>query len=194
MSGFAGLFLGRKLKLETFGLAKLYQNLRGECADHVVGLGVFTVNFCDKLYLLTVTQKIMNPVVHFEFPGEDMDRMKKFYETAFGWQTNQLGKEMGNYVVVTTTETDENQMIKKPGAINGGFYKRTTDPLSHSPSVVISVGDIREAMRKVEEAGGKVVGGGTKVGEPDEIPGVGLFISIIDTEGNRVSLLQPSKM
>ena len=30
--------------------------------------------------------KKMNPVVHFEMPGADMDRMKKFYEETFGWQ------------------------------------------------------------------------------------------------------------
>lgn len=35
------------------------------------------------------------------------------------------------------------------------------------------------------EAKGKVLG------EPAEIPGVGLYILFFDTEGNRVSLLQP---
>ncbi|WP_394295705.1 VOC family protein [Candidatus Methanoperedens nitratireducens] len=27
----------------------------------------------------------MNPVVHFEMPAKDKGRMRKFYETAFGW-------------------------------------------------------------------------------------------------------------
>ncbi|MBY0376676.1 hypothetical protein K2P96_01755, partial [Patescibacteria group bacterium] len=67
---------------------------------------------------------------------------------------------------------------------------RTADPMSQYPSIVISVEDINEAMNKVREAGGKVVGGIKRDGTPDEIPGVGLFASIIDTEGNRVSLLQ----
>jgi predicted enzyme related to lactoylglutathione lyase len=31
-------------------------------------------------------------------------------------------------------------------------------------------------------------------GEPDDIPGVGLFSGIIDTEGNRVAILQPKRM
>jgi hypothetical protein len=30
--------------------------------------------------------------------------MAKFYRDAFGWQTRLLGEEMGNYVLVTTTE------------------------------------------------------------------------------------------
>jgi predicted enzyme related to lactoylglutathione lyase len=33
-----------------------------------------------------------------------------------------------------------------------------------------------------------------KTGEPDEIPGVGLYAVFIDTEGNTVSLLQPTNM
>ena len=37
----------------------------------------------------------------------------------------------------------------------------------------------------IEKAGGKVLG------EPMEIPGVGWYVSFLDTEGNRVSLLQP---
>ena len=135
-----------------------------------------------------------NPVVHFEMPAENMIRMKKFYEDAFSWQMQQLGPDMGDYVVVTTSETDENRMVKKPGTINGGFYKKTDDPMSQYPSIVISVDDINEAMKKVNDAGGHVIGGHKKDGTPDEIPGVGLFASIIDTEGNRISILQPKGM
>ncbi len=131
---------------------------------------------------------LMNPVVHFEMPAEDTQRMAKFYLSAFGWQTQMLGPEMGNYTVVTTTELGENGRPKEPGAINGGFFKRTKE--NQYPSVVIAVDNIREAMKKVEDAGGTVVGGQTP-GEPDEIPGVGIYVSIIDTEGNRISLLQP---
>ncbi len=139
----------------------------------------------------------MNPVVHFEMPAEDMERMKKFYETAFGWETKDMGKEMGGYVVVTTSESEESDMArlpKKPGMINGGFYKKTEDVATHYPSVVIAVEDIKEASKKVKEAGGQVIGGQYKAGEPDDIPGVGLFSSIIDTEGNRVAILQPKGM
>ena len=53
------------------------------------------------------------------------------------------------------------------------------------PSVVIAVSDIKASMQKVKVAGGKVLG------ELMEIPGVGQYVSIVDTEGNRVSLLQP---
>jgi predicted enzyme related to lactoylglutathione lyase len=131
----------------------------------------------------------MSSVVHFEMPAEDRKRMADFYTRTFGWQTQMLGPEMGEYVVVTTTESDESGVPKKPGAINGGFFKKTQS--TQCPSVVIAVDDIREHMKKVEEAGGKVIGG-QEPGEPDDIPGVGLFIAFLDTEGNRVSLLQPA--
>jgi uncharacterized protein len=127
----------------------------------------------------------MDPVVHFEMPAEDRDRMATFYATAFGWQTEMLGPEMGGYTVVTTTELDENNRPKSAGAINGGFFLKTRDPASHAPSVVIAVQDIHRSMSEVEKAGGKVVGA------PNEIPGVGLYGTFYDTEGNRVSMLQP---
>lgn len=129
----------------------------------------------------------MNPVIHFEMPAEDKKRMANFYTRAFGWQTKQLGPEMGEYVVVTTTESDENGRPKKPGAINGGFFQKTNDKPSQYPSVVIHVDDIKQHMRKVEQAGGKVLG------EPMDIPGVGLYVSFFDTEGNRVSMLQTAR-
>ena len=126
----------------------------------------------------------MNPVVHFEIPASDRKRMSDFYSKAFGWQTQQMGPEMGDYVVVTTTETDENGP-KKPGAINGGFFKKSNDKPAQFPSVVIAVDDIKAAMKKVADAGGK------PLGEPDDIPGIGKYVSFMDTEGNRVAMLQP---
>ena len=126
----------------------------------------------------------MHPVVHFEMPAEDRKRMSNFYTRAFGWQTKPMGPDMGEYVLVTTTESDDNGP-KKPGAINGGFYKKTNDKPAQYPSVVIAVDDIREAAKKVASAGGKVIG------EPMDIPGVGKYVAFSDTEGNRVSMLQP---
>jgi len=126
----------------------------------------------------------MNPVVHFEMPATDRKRMAGFYSKAFGWQTQMLGPDMGDYVVVTTTETDENGP-KKPGAINGGFFPKKDDLPAQYPAVVIAVDNIKESIGKVTQAGGKVLG------EPMDIPGVGQYVSFYDTEGNRASILQP---
>lgn len=138
----------------------------------------------------------MNPVVHFEMGYWDRERMKKFYTEAFGWNMQQMGADMGNYVVAQTTETDDKGMVKTPGTINGGFYEKNQSPLSQPPSVVISVTDIREAMKKVTDGGGKILGAmmpdRTTTMEPQMIPGVGLWISCMDTEENRFSILQPN--
>jgi predicted enzyme related to lactoylglutathione lyase len=93
---------------------------------------------------------------------------------------------MGEYVVATTTESDEYGRPKTPGAINGGFFQKTNDNgSSQHPSVVIAVEDVKNHMKKIEGAGGKILG------EPMEIPGIGLYVSFLDTEGNRVGMLQP---
>jgi len=126
----------------------------------------------------------MDSVVHFEMPYGNRDRMAKFYESAFGWQTEKLGEEMGNYVLATTTDTDADGP-KQVGKISGGFFPKKSDYPAQYPSVVIGVDDIDEAIKKVKKAGGKVLG------EPMDIPGVGRYVSFTDTEGNRVSMLRP---
>ena len=128
----------------------------------------------------------MNPVVHFELPSEDRKRMADFYTQAFGWQAQMLGEDMGNYVTVQTTETDNQGRPKMPGTINGGFYPKQTGGQAQCPSIVIAVEDILASMQKVTESGGTVLG------EPVEIPGVGWYVSFLDTEGNRVSMLKPN--
>jgi uncharacterized protein len=139
-----------------------------------------------------------SPVVHFEMGYNDKARMVDFYQTVFGWKTQEMGEEMGNYVVAHTAETDADGMVQRKGAINGGFYKKSDSPSSHAPSVVIAVDDIKESIKEVEKAGGKIAGSmgpdGKTSMEPMQIPGIGLWISIIDTEGNRVSMLQPDGM
>jgi predicted enzyme related to lactoylglutathione lyase len=126
----------------------------------------------------------MNPVVHFEIPYEDSSRIATFYESAFGWKTQPLGQEMGNYIVVTTAISDAKRGAPA-GAINGGFFQKRADWPAQYPSIVIAVDDIKAAMKKVAESRGQVIG------EPMPIPGVGLYVSFFDTEGNRCSMLQP---
>jgi len=90
----------------------------------------------------------MDPVVHFEMPYEDRKRMAKFYSKAFGWETNMLGKEYGNYAVTMTSEAAKNGTPLKKGMINGGFYEKTNEMPAQYPSVVIAVDDIQQSMKK----------------------------------------------
>lgn len=105
----------------------------------------------------------MDPVTHFEMPAKDKKRAIGFYSRTFGWKLQQLGPEMGDYVMAHTTETDPQGMVKAPGTINGGFYSPTDDPMSKAPSVVISVKDVGSSMKQVTKNGGKLLG------EPQEI-------------------------
>jgi len=126
----------------------------------------------------------MDSVVHFEMPYDDAARVTAFYRSAFGWSTETMGADMGHYVLATTTATDAKGPTT-PGAINGGFFQRSAEMPAQFPSVVIAVDDSRASMDKVRKAGGNVLG------EPMEIPGVGKYVSFMDSEGNRVSMLQP---
>jgi len=126
----------------------------------------------------------MNPVVHFEMPYDDRVRMARFYETAFGWQTQPLGVDKGDYVSATTSDLDPSGAAS-PGAINGAFHARKASGPAQHLSIVIAVEEIHHAMKQVASAGGTVQG------KPREIPGVGLYVSFTDTEHNRVGMLQP---
>lgn len=128
----------------------------------------------------------MNPVIHFEMPYVDGKRLANFYTEVFGWQMVNAGEMMGNYMVATTGESTDKGPTK-PGFINGGFFVKSDDPGKGVPSVVISVEDIKEAMKKVKAAGGTIHG------EPVDIPGIGWWVSFTDTEGNRASLLQAAR-
>lgn len=125
----------------------------------------------------------MNPVIHFEMPYQDATRAAEFYSAAFGWQTQALGSAMSNYVVANTCDTADGRPTQ-PGTINGGFFEKTPDSPAQQPSVVIAVDNMQDAIAKVISAGGSILG------EPMHIPGIGSYVSFRDTEGNRVAMLQ----
>lgn len=127
-----------------------------------------------------------SPVVHFEMPYENASRVSDFYKKAFGWEMQPQPAEYGGYVVAVTTEVDEkSQRPKEPGAINGGFYPKEKSANPY-PSFVIGVEDINQTLLSIKKAGGTVIS------EAAEIPQLGMWAVFIDTEGNKVSVLQPS--
>jgi predicted enzyme related to lactoylglutathione lyase len=129
----------------------------------------------------------MNPVVHFELPYQDEKRISTFYQSVFGWELTHLGENSGNYILATTAQTDAKQGFPA-GAINGGFYPVKPDWPDQYPSIVIGVENINESIESIENNGGEVLG------KPMEIPGFGIYVSFLDTEGNRNSIIQPTGM
>jgi predicted enzyme related to lactoylglutathione lyase len=111
--------------------------------------------------------------------------MADFYSGVFGWETQFMGEQMGNYVTVSTHDTENFGASSQRGAINGGLYPKQEGMQNSHPSIVIAVDDIDEHVKKISGAGGEVLG------NPVDIPGVGKYVSFRDTEGNICSILQP---
>jgi len=127
---------------------------------------------------------MMNKVSHFEIPYEDQERAQKFYEEVFGWEINKFSDE--GYYLVLTTESDPNTMMpSEPGAINGGLLKR--DSTAKNPLLVIDVPNIDEHVKKIEDAGGKLIMPKVRVGDS------GFFARIADTEGNVIAIWEQLK-
>jgi predicted enzyme related to lactoylglutathione lyase len=129
----------------------------------------------------------MNPVVHFEMPAKDRKRVAAFYEKAFGWKMQAMGPEMNNYITAQTTPAGDDARPAEPGAINGGFYEVDATEGNRGPSFVIAVDDVDTALQSITDAGGTILS------EPVDIPGVGRYAWFSDTEGNRNSILKPSR-
>ncbi len=124
----------------------------------------------------------MRKAVHFEIPADDLDRAKKFYSEVFEWKLNDLGPAMGNYVLASTVEVDENQMPKEVGAINGGLMPRK-DKVKH-PVLVMDVDSVAEYIEKIKKAGGELVEG------PMDIPQMGKYAYVKDTESNIIGIFE----
>jgi uncharacterized protein len=120
----------------------------------------------------------MNSVVHFEIPAKDIQRSKQFYQSVFGWQMLDFDDKN---TMVSTTESDENGMPQKPGAINGSIY---LPDQPKTPTIVIDVPDIHAHIEKVKKNGGKIID------DVATIPGMGMYARFHDTEGNLVGLWQ----
>jgi len=119
-------------------------------------------------------------VVHFEIPFDDGERARTFYGETFGWELMTM-PEM-DYTLVTTGPSDPEQGPKEAGFINGGMFQRSGEFAGAGPNVVIDVPDIDDALRRVEQAGGRVMSPRTPVGD------MGFSAYFTDTEGNLLGL------
>ena len=121
----------------------------------------------------------MDSVVHFEVAADDLERAKAFYSNVFGWQIFEMPEV--DYTGLITTEVDQQtQMPTQPGAINGGMYKRGR--ADEPSSITVNVQSIDETLKKIEQAGGSIVDAKA------EVPGMGYYAHVRDSEGNLVGL------
>ncbi len=123
----------------------------------------------------------MAAVVHFEIPTDDLERARTFYSSVFAWEITTFPMGGGvDYTGATTTPVDRDQNPTEPGAINGALVDRSED--TPTTVVTVDVASIADTLAQVEAAGGSTVHPRT------QIPGMGAYAYVKDTEGNVVGL------
>jgi len=117
----------------------------------------------------------MPTIVHFDLPGEDLLRAKKFYSELFGWKLI-APPGFPDYYLIETTDLEG-----KP-ATGGGIGKRGSP--DQRIMKYIGIPSIDEYSAKVKHLGGSLV-------LPKmAVPGFGFLAICTDTEGNTFGLWQ----
>ena len=104
-----------------------------------------------------------NSFVHMELSTDDVGAAKKFYKKVFDWKLNQLGAEMGNYVLIDTGS-------KTSG---GGMAKKMMPGQPTAWLVYAEVDSVKKTMAKAEKAGAKVMVPFQEIGDQGAI---GIFV------------------
>jgi len=108
-------------------------------------------------------------VVHVEFPAQDIDRGKKFWEGVGGWSLNDAGMPGMQYLMF------------QEGDQGGAVYSMEGAP--SGTTIYLGTDDIDGDLGKVRELGGQAE-------EKQPIPSIGWFARCKDSEGNEFSLYQ----
>lgn len=116
----------------------------------------------------------MGRIVHFEINADDPDKAAEFYRKAFDWEIKQW--EKGDYWMVMTGP-------RKEMGIDGGIAKREGNVNAFVN--IIAIDKIDESLKKIEDAGGKIVS------EKMDVPGIGLIAYCHDNQGNKFGIIQP---
>ncbi len=93
-------------------------------------------------------------ITHIEFPADDLDRAKRFYEAVAGWQFSEMEGFPG-YWLFRTAEG------------SGGGLGRRGESVGNVIRDYITVTKLEDAVRAAEQNGGKVV---TPPSEPGHGP------------------------
>jgi predicted enzyme related to lactoylglutathione lyase len=114
------------------------------------------------------------PVVHFEVIGKDPDTLRDYYGQLFGWK---FGEPMGPTDYTT---------VQDPDGIGGGIGGVPEGYDGHV-TWYVQVQDVGETLSQAESLGGQRMMG------PDQVPGVGIVIGLLqDPEGHVIGLMSPS--
>ena len=122
--------------------------------------------------------KNSNALNLFEIPAKDITRAKKFYESIFAIQMEDMGEMMGMKMVGFPSEMGN-------GKASGGLVQSQMHTPSMDGAVVYLNANpsIQTVIDRIEQAGGKVVMPKTQIS-----PEIGCMAFFIDCEGNKVAL------
>jgi hypothetical protein len=107
-------------------------------------------------------------VVHLEFPAQDLERGRKFWEGVGGWEIKDSGMPGMQY------------LMWQEGDQGGGVYSMEGQS---GTTLYLGTDDIDADLAKVNELGGEAE-------DKQPIPNVGWFARCKDSEGNAFSLFQ----
>jgi uncharacterized protein len=114
------------------------------------------------------------PVVWFEVAGRDLDALRQFYSSLFGWRIELDPAAPMPYGLVNTGAD---------GGIPGGVYA-PGEPVGSYVSFYVAVDDLEGALRQAERLGAKVAQPPTPLADGTRIA------MFNDPEGQRIGLLQ----
>ncbi|MBA2314498.1 MAG: VOC family protein [Chloroflexi bacterium] len=108
-------------------------------------------------------------ISHIEFPADDMERAKRFYRAVAGWEPEPM--EGFDDIEFFQTAHEEGGAIGRRGVGTGQVVR-----------AYITVPSLDASLAAVEEHGGSVVEGAT------EVPGMGRYAVVLDSEGSEIGL------
>ena len=108
---------------------------------------------------------------HIEIPADDPARAQRFYEGVFGWSFTAM-PDFPDYFMYTTPAGSE--------GVGGAIGKRDVSA-PHAIRNYIVVGSIEASIEKATALGGSLVEGKA------EVPGMGWYAVVKDSEGNEIA-------
>jgi predicted enzyme related to lactoylglutathione lyase len=122
-----------------------------------------------------MTTTLQGTFVWFELITRDIKKAQAFYGEVFGWKVSSLSMGDTSYDMITSGET----------AIGG--YVATKDQTDAHWTSYLSVGDVEAALKRVTEAGGKIL-------QPAfDVPTVGRMAKIADPTGATLWLFKSAE-
>jgi predicted enzyme related to lactoylglutathione lyase len=133
----------------------------------------------------------MNKVMWFDIPANDLEASAKFYKKIFGWNILPADKREAKTALhfqaaITSPSSQETLTPNDAGAINGGIVTRNIGITQ--PTILIQVESIEEKIKKIQDAGGKLIK------EKTHLPlAGGYFAYVTDPDENVIGLWEVEK-